>query len=180
MRTSMIDRVARAWPAGALAFVLAGQAAEPVKLDVKLGLWEMTSTGKSTGEVALPDALLRKLPPERRQQLEAALEAVAGKPLTVKRCLTAGKVAEAFNLRQGERAGCQPQVLANTADDLEVTGRCERRDQASESFKAHFHRDSREAVTGTVSTVLIRGAQTMSIHRDVKGKWLGASCGELK
>jgi hypothetical protein len=175
----MIPRSMRTWSlAGVLALTWVAYAGDTVRFDVKPGLWETTSSGTMTGAPQIPDEVLQKLPPERREQALAAMQAAAGKPMTRKTCLTEEKVAQGFNLRNG--ANCQQHVISNTASELNVTGSCSSPDGSTDSYKAHFVRVSREEVTGNISVVMSRGGHSMNVEREFKGKWLAASCGDVK
>src|SRR5687768_1604779 len=59
------------------ALPVASQAAE--KLNVKLGLWEITSETQTRGMPPLPKELLDKLTPEQRRKMEADLKAEQAK-----------------------------------------------------------------------------------------------------
>ena len=79
------------WATGsALTITLLAHAQDTVKLNVKLGLWEVTTSGKPLGQ--LPEEMLQRIPPERRQQVIASMQAAMTKPETHQQCLTAAKL----------------------------------------------------------------------------------------
>jgi hypothetical protein len=167
-----------AWSlASALALTLAANAADPLKLDVKLGLWEMTSTGKISGQLPIPEDQLAKLPPEQRDKIMASLGATSV-PVTTQSCMTADKVAEGFTPREFH-GNCQNQVVSNTGSELTMTGTCTN-DRGTQSFTIHIKRLSREEAAGDISVVASRGGRTMNLERTIKAKWLGASCGKVQ
>jgi hypothetical protein len=79
-----------------------------VKLNVKLGLWEVTTSGK-TGDI--PEQMLAQIPPERRAQMIAAIKASANRTRTYRQCMTAEKLAKGFDV-QPTREGCASSARA--------------------------------------------------------------------
>ena len=60
-------------------------------LNLNPGLWEMTTTGETTGAPPIPADILAQMPPERRAKLEAAMAANATRastPHVSKQCIT--------------------------------------------------------------------------------------------
>ncbi len=60
-------------------------------LNVKLGLWEVTSTTNVSGMPPIPDDVLARMTPEQRARMEAAMKARSGEgPKTTvrKECIT--------------------------------------------------------------------------------------------
>jgi Protein of unknown function (DUF3617) len=162
--------------ASALAFAVLAHAGDTVKLDVKLGLWEVTTHGKAGGQV--PDEMLQRVPPERREQMIAAMRAAAERPMTRRECLTAAKLAKGFGL-EGERASCHRMVDSNTSSSMSITETCND-GEGSRVMKMHFEAVNKETVTGTINMVMSRGGQSMTMDRDFQAKWLGADCGSVK
>jgi hypothetical protein len=147
-----------------------------VKLNVKLGLWEVTTSGKTGGEV--PEDVLAQVPPERRAQMIAALKASASQKRTYRECMTAEKLSKGFDV-QDAKQGCQRTVVSNTSSDMVVREQCSTA-EGVQNIDIHFHADSSESVTGTVTAAITRGGRTMNIDNNLQGKWLGASCGDVK
>src|SRR5688500_469256 len=76
---------------GALVFVQTGTAAQtPVRplLDVRMGLWEVTSTTDIGG---MPAVDTSKMPPQVQAQMAAAMAGAMGKPSVLKSCMTKEK-----------------------------------------------------------------------------------------
>jgi hypothetical protein len=165
------------WVLGsALGFALLAHAGDAVKLDVKLGLWEVTTHGKAGGQI--PDEMLQRLPPERREAMIAQMRAAAEKPETHRQCLTAAKLEKGFDFGH-ERASCHRTVDSNTSSAMAITETCNE-DQGTQVVKARFEAVSKEHVSGTINMVMTRGGQTMTMDRDFQAKWLGADCGTVK
>ena len=147
-----------------------------VKLNVKLGLWEVSTSGKTGGEI--PEQMLAQIPPERRAQMIAAIKAGANRTHTYRQCMTADKLNKGFDVQPG-RDGCQRTVVSNTSTDMTVREQCSG-PEGAQNIEAHFHADSSESVTGTISVSMSRGGQMMTFDNNMQGKWLGASCGNVK
>ena len=60
--------------ASAAAMVLASAADTP-QLNVKLGLWEISTHPQVSGQLPITDEQLQRLPPEQRAKFEAAMQA---------------------------------------------------------------------------------------------------------
>ncbi len=160
----------------ALGLATLAQAGDAVKLDVKLGLWEVTTSGKTGGQ--LPEELLRGVPPERRQQLVASMQASMARPKTHQHCLTAANLSKGFDADE-HQASCQKKVDSNTSSSMSMTSTCTNA-EGTEVVKANFKAVDRENVIGTINVVMSRGGQTMTVDNDFRAKWVGASCGNVK
>ena len=161
----------------ALVVSMLASAADALKLNVKLGLWEVTTTGKSEG--AVPEELLARLTPERRERMIAAMKASGGKSHTSKRCVTAAQLAQSFGAEGKENDTCQRTVVSNSATEMNVHTECSTGD-GKRTSNARFHADNSETVTGKVNIVMTHGGKSMTFDSDVHAKWLSASCGDLK
>src|ERR1017187_156689 len=83
----------RSGAVGALmcAFQLTVVHAGDVALHVKTGLWQSTVAMQTSGQLPIAEADLDKIPPEKRQQIEAAMQAAiasAAQPHVVTSCVT--------------------------------------------------------------------------------------------
>ena len=173
----MNNRNLALWATGsALAITLLAHAQDTVKLNVKLGLWEVTTSGKPLTQV--PEEMLQSIPPERRQQVIASMQAAMTKPETHQQCLTAAKLAQGFDFGEHD-AKCQKTINSNTSSSMSVTATCTST-QGKQVVKASFQAVSRENVTGKINMTMSRGTQTMTMDRDFHAKWLGADCGNAK
>jgi hypothetical protein len=166
----------------ALALVLLAEGAEPIKLNVKPGLWEIASQGQIDGAPPIPEDQLSRLTPEQRAKFEAAMQASmanAAKPRLTKHCVTPEKIAQGLNFERHNDASCQRKVVANSASEMEFSEDCSN-DNGSTAISEHFQLGGSEQITGTVHVVRTSGGKTMTINSTIHGKWLGASCGDIK
>ena len=49
--------------------------ADPIKLNIKLGLWEIATQANISGAPPIPEDALAKMSPEQRAHMQAAIEA---------------------------------------------------------------------------------------------------------
>ena len=163
---------------GAATVALAAQKIEP--LNVKLGLWEMTLVTKSSGEMPLPTEYLSKLTPEQRAKMEAAMKAqTAGPPKTTtyKSCWTKEKLdnSSIFN----DKKECTQTVLNSTSTKLALKATCTIQG-ITMSGNGDFEAVTSESVKGTIHMTSTGGDHTLNTDATYTGKWVGASCGDVK
>ena len=172
-----VRRLAAVLGTGAVV-ALEAQAADFVKPNVKLGLWEITTAGKASGPPPIPDEVLARLPPERRAQVLASIQGAAGRPMALRQCVTAEKVSQGLQIDRA-RGDCQRKVVSSSASEMTVHQECSDPSGGQESFDVHFAWAS-DRVSGTVHVVMTRGARTMSTDRTIEGHWISADCGAVK
>ena len=156
---------------------LLAQAADMIKPNIKLGLWEITTTTKMAGMPAISDEMLAKIPPERRARMLAALQASSGKPHVAKEYMTEEKIARGFKADEG--SSCTRKVLASSGSEVKVHDECTS-EEGKRTVDGHFQMTDHEHMTGTVHIVTTRGERTMNLDGTLEGKWLSASCGAVK
>jgi hypothetical protein len=174
----------RVLPAGlcvTACLTLAAHAA-PNALNVKPGLWEMTTTGETSGAPPIPQDTLARMSPEQRAKFEAAMAAGmahSSAPRVSKQCMTEKSLQRGFDPgeNKGERK-CTDTVVSSSATVMEVRQECTGREKMSGHFR--FEAVNPEVVNGTINMTVTDGARTMTIKRVMHGKWLGTDCGSLK
>src|SRR5581483_4662879 len=146
-------------------------AAQTPNLEMKLGLWEITSTTKTAGPPAID---LSKVPPEMRAKLEATMKQQAAKmaaPRTTQSCVTKEKLEKNTVFDSGQlRESCKRTILTNTRTVVEIKVECAS-DKFSSTAISHFEMLSRESMKGS-----IKMSGTGSSDTEFTGKWLGESC----
>jgi Protein of unknown function (DUF3617) len=152
-------------------------------LNLKPGLWEMTTTGETKGAPPIPADVLAQMPPERRAKFEAAMAANANRtsaPHANKQCITENSLQRGLKVDDNKNeSGCQQTVVSSTASVMDMRMNCTS-PQRSSSGTFHFETAGPEAVNGTINMTISDGAHSMTIKRVIQGKWLGADCGNLK
>jgi len=157
--------------------------ADPIKLNIKLGLWEIATQANITGTPPIPEEALAKMSPEQRARMQAAMQASmaeAAKPRVAKHCVTQEKVAQGFNLdRQHDSTTCQKKLVTNNSSELQLSETCPE-ENGSTSIDEHIQLSGSDQVAGTVHFVKNTGGKIMTLDSTVKGQWLAASCGDIK
>lgn len=148
--------------------------AEP--LNVKTGLWEITTTMQTKGVPPLPKELLQGMTPEQRQAMEAQIRAKQGPPEVEKdrECITQRDLERPFE--SGNTKECKNTIVASTRTTQQLRIECSGEMAGSGSFKVTA--TSTEAITGVLDMKIGQGAESMTISGQVKGRWLGSECGD--
>ena len=95
------------------------------KLDVKPGLWEITSTHQITGIPPMPKEWQEKVTPEQRAAMETAFKKEADKGPqtdTDRECITKEKAEQPFDV--GDTKDCTQKVVRTTRTTQEVHLSC--------------------------------------------------------
>ena len=149
-------------------------------LDVKQGLWEVSTTHSMKGMPAagnLPPDVLAKLPPEQRAKIEAMM---SGKPSTdvMKSCITKEKLEKrsAFMSNRGE---CSRTVVSSTGRKLELKIHCVDKETTSDGT-AVMEAIGSDNVKGTMHFVTKTSENTITMDFTTSSKYLGPACGDVK
>ena len=165
-----------------LALTMLAQAADITKPNIKPGLWEVTSSPQTSGDMPISDEQLAKLPPEQRARIQAAMQAslaAGNKPHVYKECMTPEKIARNFEIDKGEDSSCKRKVVASSASELQLHDDCEKPERKTVS-DVHFHFKGGTQMSGRINVVTSANGKTMTVNSTIEGKWLGADCGSVK
>src|SRR5262245_14393344 len=88
-------------------------------LDVKTGLWEMTSVGETTGMPQIPPEALAKMTPEQRERVTAAMGR-SNQPHVVRVCVTEKALQRGFNMKEPQQGDCSRTILTSTTRQIDV------------------------------------------------------------
>lgn len=153
------------------------------RLNLKEGLWEMTTTHSMTGMPPIPADTLAKLPPEQRARMEAAMkQSGAGVPKTDvrKHCITKEKL-EKQSAFDENRKDCTRTIVSSTGSKLEMKIHCEGKDQQM-SMDGAFVVEvvSSDSAKGSMHAVTNGNGRTMNMDFTFSSKYLGPACGDVK
>jgi Protein of unknown function (DUF3617) len=165
---------------GLAALTAASVHAAAPKFDVKPGLWEVTSTGTTTGAPPIPESMLAQMTPEQRARFEAAMKSAmahSGAPHTFKSCVTEKQLEEGPDFADRNDQSCKQRVVKRSARAMEVHVQCSGERAVSGVFS--YRAVSREAFSGTMDMTISEGGRSMQSKRSVSGKWLGSDCGSV-
>jgi hypothetical protein len=161
----------------AAGFVAAGSPASAQALNVKAGLWEVTSTGQGTG---VPPVDTSRMTAEQRARYEAVMKSrMNGAPKTRKTCITKEKLAKDPFEERENGTSCKRTYLTRTSTTMAFQEECAG-GAGTRTTEGHFEARNPESVTGNVKIVVDRGGKTMTIHNQLAGRFVGASCGDVK
>ncbi|HEX7968886.1 MAG TPA: DUF3617 domain-containing protein [Stellaceae bacterium] len=152
-------------------------AADDTPLNVKPGLWEMTSEGASSGAPPIPAEALARMSPEQRAQLEAAMKEAMSKQQqrrVAKKCVTQKDIARGFADMDKMGQGCTRTVKSSSSTLQEGSVQCSGPTQASGTYR--FEARSPESVVATWDMTMSDGSHTMKMKNNIQGKWLGSDC----
>jgi hypothetical protein len=153
------------------------------RLNLKEGLWEMTSTHTMTGMPPIPADALAKMTPEQRGRMEAAMKqgAMGGPKTDVrKHCITKEKL-EKQSAFDENRKDCTRTVVTSTGSKLELKIHCEGKEQQM-STDGTFVVEAvgSESAKGSMHAVTNGNGRTMNIDFTFSSKYLGPACGDVK
>jgi hypothetical protein len=171
----------RLWTIGLTLCAAFSAAATAATLDVKTGLWEVTSSGETTGTPPIPPEVLAQMSPEQRAQMQAQMAAAmaqSNKPDVTRSCITDKTLQRGLDLDQGQRPDCKRTVVNSSSKQIDVRMECTGEQKMNGTF--HFEATDRQSIRGNLNLVVSNGANTMTMKRTMQGKWLGSDCGSIK
>src|SRR5580692_4017130 len=150
-------------------------------LDVKTGLWEVTTTVSTSGQMPIPPDLLAKLTPEQRAKFEQQMSGRSlqpAKPIVSKHCLTQEQLDKGDSFAEN-RKSCQHTVVSSTRSKAEVRLQCEEKDMKFD-VKLQFEAIDSENVRGQTQSIATGGDHSMNANSTFTAKWISPNCGTTK
>jgi hypothetical protein len=147
------------------------------KLDVKPGLWEITSTHQISGIPPMPKEWQEKVTPEQRAAMETAFKKEAEKGPqtdTDRECITKQQAEQPFDV--GDTKDCTQTVVRTTRTTQEVHLSCNGEYKGNGVLRVTT--PTPETMTGTLDLQLGEGKDAMKVKSQLKGRWLGPDCGD--
>ena len=148
--------------------------------DVKLGLWETTTTFQSSGmpPVSIPPDALARMAPDQRAKVEAMMKGQgSARTTTTKSCMTPEKMKRSEFYEQKQ---CTKDVVTSTGSKLELRMHCTMEGGAKADGTVRVERINSESTKGSVQIVSTSGEHTMNMNSTFTSKWLGPDCGDVK
>jgi len=155
--------------------------AQPVPLNVKLGLWEMTTTGEVSGAPPIPPEAMARMTPEQRARVQASMASRMEKREKIeirKNCVTKKNLEQGFNPKNAGTQGCHATITSSSAQLMELKQECTGQYKITGSF--HFEAPTPDTVIGKYQMAMSAGGNTMTMNYVMRGRWLGADCGNVK
>ena len=144
------------------------------KLNVRTGLWEITSVSQISGVPPIPQATLDKMSPQQRAQLQQAIGQKGPRTDTERECITQKDIDHPFESEEGD--DCQHSVVQTTRTSQEVKLTCTGEHKGSGTFRVST--PTPETMTGTLDLRMGEGEQVMTVKSQLKGRWIGPDCGD--
>ncbi len=147
------------------------------KMDVKTGLWEVTSTTQMGGMLPVDTS---KMTPQMRANIEAAMRAEQAKgavPDTTRTCITPEKLEKPFEGLNEKEMMCKRTTISSSSTSQDIKIECTGKGKMSGEMK--FTAQSRESVKGTIKMSASDAGNTMTVNSNMSAKWLGPSCGDV-
>ena len=151
-------------------------------LDVKLGLWETTSTFQSSGmpPVNIPPDALARMTPDQRAKVEAMMKGQgSSRTTTTKSCMTREKMKRS-EMFYDEQKQCTKTVVSSSSSKLEMRLQCTMEGGGKADGTVRVERMNSESTKGSVQMVSTSGDHTMNMNSTFTSKWLGPDCGDVK
>jgi hypothetical protein len=156
-----------------LASVLVAQAPA---LDVRMGLWEVSSTTQVGGQ--MPDVDTSKMTPEQKARVEEAMKGMMGGHTNVtKTCMTREKL-EKQAFMDSDRHNCKQTMNTNTRTVLESSVTCTGENAMTAQMR--IEAASPTSVKGMIKSENTMRGKTMNVNVNLTARWLGADCGDVK
>jgi len=159
-------------------FCSAAWAADAVQpLNVKLGLWESTTTVDRSGMPPIPEEVLARLTPEQRAKIEERAKASAAqspKTTTRKSCVKKEDLDKAMAFASDDKT-CHRTVVTSTDSKLELKIECSAANMKSSGI-IHVEAVSSDHVKGTMQMNMGDGPRAMKMNTTFDSKWLGPVC----
>lgn len=157
--------------AAACLYVITCQAG-PVTLNVRPGLWEMTVSDAGGGPPPIPPDVLARLTPEQRAKFATAMATRTG-PHVFKSCVTEKSLQRGFDTGD---SNCTRTVVSSNTSTMEGRVECTNpRSRMIGTFR--FEAAGPTTMDGAIN-LTINGPHTMTMKRVIRGKWVGADCGQ--
>ena len=152
------------------------------RMNVKTGLWQVSSTTTMSGAPPITpemQARLDQMSPEQRARIEAQMKsAFGGTPQTntYKKCVTEKDLDRNAFGKNDEK--CNWTVVNSTSSEMEVRApSCNVGEKGTNAdVDVKIHALDPENVRATSHIILTGSGRTMTSDSTMTGKWLGSSC----
>ena len=162
--------------------------AQNAPIDMRTGLWEVSTQRATTGMPkmpampAIPPAALAQMPPAQRAQIEAMLKArrgaVSGKHVA-KVCVTAASLRKGAAFGMPHKANCERTKNVRTTHGWDIQEVCHQ-DGGRQSMNIHYEVVNRETLQGAVNIAMHERGHDITMKQVSHGRWLGPDCGKVK
>jgi hypothetical protein len=161
--------------------------ADGSKLNVRLGLWETTTTVSGAGEAAMAgmEEAMQNMTPEQKARMAAAMSRMQQQPSGPREhkwrsCMTAEKMQRDSFFNDKEMGGhCTHTILQNDSHATAVSFTCSENGVTNQG-QVRFEATSPTSVKGTMDMHMVMHDRPVNMHSDFQSTWIGADCGTEK
>ncbi len=155
-------------------------------LNVKPGLWQVTSTREGAGappsmppeKLAQMQQAMEKMPPEGRARMEAMMKGAGGGSTTSQSCVLAEDLKKPLALGASSE-NCTRTVLSSSPTGQEIRVECDSKGRKSTSMMK-MSTAGPEAWNATLDVNMTGPQGPMIMKTKMAGKWLSSDCGSVK
>jgi hypothetical protein len=149
-----------------------GAAYQP--LGIKTGLWEVTYTRSSNGEMPIPAEYASRLTPEQRARMQAAMKDSANSTRTYKSCVKKEDVNGSL-LNSRDNRDCKVTILKSTSTELDGKMACNI-EGMNGNGTMNMHVIDSEHTKGVTHMTMTGSGQTFNTDATLSSKWIGSDC----
>jgi uncharacterized protein DUF3617 len=142
-------------------------------LNIKVGLWEVTYTRNSSGEMPIPAEYASRLTPEQRARMEAAMKNNANSTHTYKSCVKKEDVNG--SLLKSKDRDCDVTILKSTSTELDGKMACNVEGMRGDGTM-NMHVVDSEHTKGVTHMTMTGNGHTFNSDATLSGKWIGSDC----
>lgn len=153
----------------------AASAGSAERLNVKPGLWEIESAIQLRG-MPLSKDMQARLTPQQLAKMRADLEAEAAKGPhreTSRECITEAELERPFTT---DTKDCKQTFVKSTRNAQEIRLDCTGERKGGGLMKVNA--PTPETMTAALEVKMGQGADLFTMNGTLKGRWLGADCGD--
>ena len=169
------------------AMPMIGFSADSSKLNVRLGLWETTTTVVGAGAAAAAGMAeaMESMTPEQKARMAAAMshmrqEQSLPQVHKVRSCMTAEKMQrDSFFNDKEMGAHCTHTITENDSHATAVSFTCSENGVTNRG-QVRFEATSPTSVKGTMDMQMTIHDRPTNMHSDFQSTWIGADCGTEK
>jgi Protein of unknown function (DUF3617) len=159
---------------GAVALSVACAATAAERLNVKTGLWEITSVTSVSGMPPLPKEVLDHMTSEQRAELQASMKGDKPETNTDRECITDKDLEHPFESANTKE--CTETIVSSTRTTQEVRLVCSGEHKGTGLLRVST--PTPDTMTAMLDLRAGDGKDALTIKSQMKGRWLGADCGD--
>lgn len=143
-------------------------------LDIKPGLWEVSSKTDMNGS-PIPADVLKQMPPDQRAKMMAMFKNRKAATHTIQSCITKDDLDRPFKA-QDEEANCKSRIVTATPTKAEYRIQC----SGSEAHSGVMKIEALSPRNIRGSTIMQINSGKGTVANEMSGRWISADCGNVK